>query len=45
MKTIRIVLTLLSVITVLGLTGCKGTQRGIGEDMEHAGEKIQDSAN
>ncbi|MBZ0155879.1 MAG: entericidin A/B family lipoprotein [Alphaproteobacteria bacterium] len=26
------------------MAGCRGTARGVGEDMEHAGEKIQEKA-
>ncbi len=40
----RIALILL-VLTGAGISGCSNTWRGVGEDTERAGEKIQDSAN
>jgi len=42
MKTIKIVLLALALASgIVGFTGCR-TAHGFGEDMEHAGQSIQD---
>ncbi len=46
MKSIKTLLTLLILgISVLAATSCRQTMRGAGEDIENAGEKIQNTAN
>jgi len=39
----RILLSLLlGAFVVIGMTGCRNTARGMGKDVENAGEKIQE---
>ncbi|MCC5849128.1 MAG: entericidin A/B family lipoprotein [Verrucomicrobia bacterium] len=44
MKTIKILLMLLTGLSLLAASACRETMRGAGEDIENAGENIQDSA-
>jgi predicted small secreted protein len=37
---------ILSLVAVLGMaTACRNTAHGVGQDMENAGERIQDTTN
>lgn len=46
MKTLKTLMMLVILgITVAATAACRQTMRGAGEDIEDAGEKIQDTAN
>ncbi len=44
MKFFKICLMLLTGVALLAATACRQTMKGVGEDIESAGEKIQESA-
>lgn len=41
----KLLLTLLAGTALLAFTGCKNTAEGVGQDVERAGEKIQEKVN
>ena len=43
-KTVLRVVTCMALLSAVGLSACTNTWRGFGADTEHAGQKIQDSA-
>jgi predicted small secreted protein len=42
MKTKPVLFTSLLILCLLAMTGCRNTAKGVGKDMENAGEKIQE---
>lgn len=44
MKT-KIILSLFAAVLSLAAVGCKNTAHGVGQDLEDAGEKIQEKTN